>query len=289
MRRPKPKIKHTRVTHALSRSRLPDLDYALNPYVGCLHGCIYCYARLYTSIPDAAESWGSIVYVKDNLIESLRRDMSRFPPGVVGVGTVTDPYQPVEALYKLTRSSIEILLRHGFHVSIQTKNTLVLRDLDILTQYRERVDVGFTITTLDNAKAGLIEPWASPPRRRSDALTRISAAGVETWIFYGPVIPGINDDHDTAESIVGLASKTNSKLLIDSLHVKKFMLAYGHPLRIHAYLARSYDWDGFYEMTMKLCEEYGVECVKGLAEPSSHRKNRRLDEFLGDSLKKTRL
>jgi DNA repair photolyase len=260
-------IRETRVTHALSRSGLPDLDYALNPYIGCLHGCIYCYARLYTSMRDAAENWGKIVYVKANLIDALRRDVRRLRPGVVGIGTITDPYQPPEALYRLTRRALKILLDNGFHASIQTKNTLILRDLDILRHYRRLVDVGFTITTLDYSVSQRLEPGASPPKARAEAIRRLSSEGIDTWIFYGPVIPGLNDDEDTVDSIISLAAEADSRILVDSLHIKSFMLKPRHPLYPHVLLAKQYDWSRFYHRFLEKCGEKGVKCTVGLAEP----------------------
>ncbi len=279
--RSKPVIRHVRISRALTRSGLPDLDYALNPYIGCLHGCIYCYARLYTRYKIVRENWGSIVFVKDNLIDVLRKDIVNYPPGVVGVGTITDPYQPVEAVYELTRKSIEILLVNGFHTSIQTKNSLILRDLDLLVKYKDNVDVGFTITSLDPIKSQRMEPWASPPIARVNALKKISEAGVETWIFLGPIIPGYNDDSSSIESIIKVASETGSKVLIDKLHVKKFIYEKNHPLHGLIRIVKNYDWRGLFERISSICREYNVECIQGLAEPIKHKSvNRKLDEFI---------
>jgi len=263
------RIGYIEVRSALSRSGLPDIDYALNPYAGCAHGCIYCYARLYTRPRDAAENWGSMVYVKRNLIEVLRREVKRFRRGVVGVGTITDPYQPIEVREVLTRRAIELLLENGFAVSIQTKSPLILRDLDILRSHPGRVDVGFTITSLDPEKARFIEPRAPDPRSRAAALKRIADACVETWIFLGPVIPGINSSMDEVVRIVELAAETGSKLLVDKLHVKRFM--WGGPLEAYARRALRYPWRRFFEDVLRLCRDYGVRCIEGLAEPSEER------------------
>ncbi|ADI31588.1 SPL family radical SAM protein [Staphylothermus hellenicus] len=272
------KIIFINVKRALSRSGLPDLDYALNPYMGCYHGCIYCYARLYTWINEIRENWGEIVAVKKNLINVLEKEIKYFRKGVVGVGTITDPYQPVEAIYELTRRSIELLLRHGFHVSIQTKNTLILRDTDLLTKHRDNVDVGFTITSLNNKKSRLYEPRASPPSMRAYALKQLSIRGIDTWIFYGPVIPGYNDDLDTRTKIIELARETGSRILIDSIHVKKFMYNKNHPLHQLIPIIRNYPWKRFLSETIKLCREYNVECIPGFAEPS--KKESTLDSFM---------
>ncbi|HDJ83372.1 MAG TPA: radical SAM protein, partial [Desulfurococcaceae archaeon] len=115
-----------KVKEALSKSGLPDLDYALNPYMGCWHSCIYCYARLYTWYKEIADNWGRIIAVKENIVEVLRREIKYKPRGIVGVGTITDAYQPVEALYEITQKSLKVLFSAGFHASIQTKNPLIL-------------------------------------------------------------------------------------------------------------------------------------------------------------------
>jgi DNA repair photolyase len=219
-----------RTMTALSRSGLPGLDYALNPYTGCVHACIYCYARLYTHDRRVSENWGRIVVVKENLLEVLNSEVKRLRKGVVGVGTVTDAYQPIEAVYKLTREAVRILLSNGFKVSIQTKNPLILRDIDVLSRGKELVDVGFTITSVKCSKSRLMEPNAPCPEARIEALRRLSGLGFKTWIFYGPIIPGFNDDEDTITSLVDIALETNSVLYYDPLHFKPFMKDPKHPL-----------------------------------------------------------
>jgi hypothetical protein len=128
--------KRIRVKTALSKSGLYDLDYAYNPYVGCFHGCVYCYARAYVRDEEVSRNWGTVVYIKENILEVLREEVKRKPRGVVGVSTLTDPYQPIEAGEGLTRRGIQVLLQGNFKVSIQTKSPLVTRDIDILKSYR---------------------------------------------------------------------------------------------------------------------------------------------------------
>ncbi|MEM2740158.1 MAG: radical SAM protein, partial [Candidatus Bathyarchaeia archaeon] len=168
--------------YALTASRIPDIDYALNPYVGCEHGCIYCYGRAMLRSRVEALSWGRFVKVKRNIHRVLAREVEsgRFS-GVVGVGTVTDPYQPLESRYMLTRRCIEVLSRvEKLHISIQTKSDLIVRDLDLMKP--SVFDVGATITTMDEDIAKLIEPKAPPPSRRVSALEAISNLGIDTWI-----------------------------------------------------------------------------------------------------------
>ncbi|WP_440059111.1 SPL family radical SAM protein [Thermogladius sp. 4427co] len=256
------KVIEIKVSKAISKSGLPDLDYALNPYLGCYHGCIYCYARLYTRIKEVSMNWGEVVGVKINLVEKLEKEVKYLTKGIVGVGTITDPYQPVEAKYFLTRESLKILFRHGFKASIQTKGTLVTRDIDLLSSYSNYVDVGFTITTLDPKKASFIEPKAPPPSERVKALERVSSEKIRTWIFIGPIIPGLNDDIGELVRIIEIASSTGSDVYYDSLHVKPFMRE-NHPLSPYSQIAVNYNWRILFDEIEKTCREKGVNCKPG--------------------------
>lgn len=257
------RVYYTIVDTALSKSGLPGLDYALNPYLGCSHGCIYCYARMYTRDKRASSNWGRVVVVKKNLVDVLREEVARYKPGTVGVGTITDPYQPVEAIYGLTRRSIETLVAKGFQVSIQTKNPLVLRDLELLAEHRSLVDVGFTITTLEWRKASLIEPSAPPPRARALALRKLAGKGVKTWVFYGPIIPGFNDGDEEIEVITSLAAETGSALYYDPLHVKPFMKSPLYPLSANTSMVRRDWWRRVEKRIRETCREKRVVCKGG--------------------------
>ncbi|MBE0617498.1 MAG: radical SAM protein, partial [Proteobacteria bacterium] len=116
----------------LSRSRIPGATYCVNPYVGCAHACRYCYASFMKRFTGHAEPWGEFVDARVNAREVLERQVRRAPPGPVLLSTVTDPYQPAEERYRLTRAFLEVLLRSGFPVDVLTKSPLVLKDLDLL-------------------------------------------------------------------------------------------------------------------------------------------------------------
>jgi len=253
-----------RVRTALQKSRLPDLDYAVNPYVGCEHGCLYCYAPLYTRYREVAENWGGIVYVKENLIEVLAEEARRARRGVVGVSTVTDPYQPVEAEERLTRRAVELLLGEGYHVSLQTKSSLLLRDMDLLAGSRGRVDVGVTITTMRAEVAGLIEPGAPEPGERLRVLEEAARRGLDTWLFLGPIIPGVNDDEGQLGEVVEAAARTGSEVVYDFLRLKpgvaeRLSRAGVHGGRLAA--SRSRRWRAGVEAVLaRLCAAAGVEC-----------------------------
>jgi len=252
-------VREVRVKSALSRSGLPEYDYALNPYLGCWHGCIYCYAVDFTR-GEPAERWGEVVYVKVNLIEVLSKEVKRFRPGVVGVSTITDPYQPVESRYRLTREAIKLLCASSFHVSVQTKSALVIRDIDVLRQCGDRADVGLTITTMRDTYR-LIEPNAPSPVVRAATVRKLAGAGVKTWIFLGPIIPGINDTRLDYEPIVKLASETKSQLIIDRFRPRGVAVRLIRG-RLGVDPTPSMKWWGEVRRSIEeLCSEYGVECM----------------------------
>jgi len=273
----KARVLETVVYKALSRSGLPDIDYALNPYIGCWHSCIYCYARLYVRNSAVSKDWGNVILVKKNVVEVLSREVKHLRLGVVGIGTITDAYQPIEAIYGLTKESIDLLLKKGFQVSIQTKNPLILRDLDLLEKYRNSVDVGLTITTFNSRVAEFIEPRAPPPKTRANALYKLSEIGIKTWIFYGPVIPSLNDDDSTIDEIIELAKDTRSEVLIDRLHIKNFMYKPDHPLNKLISLTKKYEWRNFLTKVMNKCLKAGVKCMEAFTKTYSQRA---LEEFI---------
>jgi DNA repair photolyase len=181
-------VKEVRAKSILNKSKI--FDYCLNPYIGCQTSCRYCYARLFMRrYSGHKEPWGEFVDVKVNAPELLRKQLERAKKGTVWISSVCDPYQPLEAMYKLTRRCLEALLEKQFPVNIQTKSKLALRDLDLFEQF-EVIDMGFTITTDDERMAKLFEPMASPVKDRIDAVQRIHKAGIRTFAFIGPLLPG---------------------------------------------------------------------------------------------------
>lgn len=271
-----------KVKSALQRSGLPDIDYALNPYAGCFHACRYCYAPNYTPYREISENWGEVVYIKENIIELLSKEVRSKKRGVVGVSTITDPYQPIEREELLTRKSIEILLLNGFQVSIQTKSDLVLRDLDILLEHPENVDVGFTIITMRDELSKKVEPFAPPPSRRIKALKEVAEAGIETWVFLGPIIPGFNDNTEILEEVVIIAGETGSELMFDYLRTKPGIaerLAVSGITDSMISEARNMSWRRKMENILSiLCRKHGVKCA--LAFPSKKRHGRNLLSFM---------
>jgi len=207
---------------ALSPSRLPGLTYSLNPYFGCEHGCLYCYSGSVFRNEKIARNWGTFVNAKSNIVSVLARELPGKRKGVIGLSTVTDPYQPVESRLELTRSCLEILAKHDFKISIQTKSSLVLRDSDLVSG--SKFEVGVTITTLDPELAKKLEPKACLPDERQRILEDYSERKVETWIFLGPIIPYVNDQTENLERIIRVAKATKSRLLFDKLNLRPWVL-----------------------------------------------------------------
>ncbi|RLF14035.1 MAG: radical SAM protein [Thermoprotei archaeon] len=266
------------VSEALSRSGLPDIDYALNPYVGCAHSCIYCYAREYTRDKEVAENWGKIVKVKENIVKVLGKEVRRKRRGIVGLSTITDPYQPIERDFHLSRKCLELLLKCGFPVSIQTKSDLVLKDIDVLSRYVDLVDVGITITTLEDSISSIIEPHAPSPSRRATALRELADHGIQTWLFFGPIIPGFNSDLETIRELVALAKDTNSEFYYDKLRIKRFMYEEDNEiLREVLRNIRGFKWNELFEKIKEICKRHGVICKPAFP---SITKNQKLDSYL---------
>ncbi|HXW95421.1 MAG TPA: radical SAM protein [Nitrososphaerales archaeon] len=158
--------------------------YTANLYKGCTHGCVYCYAP---SLTHDERKWGTYVDVKVNAPQVLEKELKGLRKDEVFLSSASDPYQPVEARYGITRRCLEVLRRHRYPVSILTRSPLVLRDLDLLKTF-EWVRVGMSITTVPVRR---FEPGVPPLQRRIDTLRKLSKAGILTWVSLAPVIPGI--------------------------------------------------------------------------------------------------
>jgi DNA repair photolyase len=179
----------------------PDIrfDQSINPYRGCEHGCIYCFARpthCYLGL-SAGLDFESVLIAKTNTAELLEKELARpsYRVKSIALGTNTDPYQPIEKTYELTRRILEILDRTSHPVGIVTKSALVLRDIDILASLAKRglAKVALSVTSLDRRLARRMEPRASTPERRIEAIAKLTEAGVPTSVMVAPIIPAVND------------------------------------------------------------------------------------------------
>jgi DNA repair photolyase len=213
---PQTQVTEIRARSIISHNNSPDLYFrqSINPYMGCEHGCVYCYAR-------PSHAWIGLspgldfetrLFAKVNAAELLRAELAK--PGYqcvpIAIGANTDPYQPIERHYRITRSVIEVLAEHRHPFTLITKNALVERDLDLLAPLAAAnlVRAFVSVTTLDNVLASRMEPRASAPHRRLAAVRALSQAGVPCGVLIAPIVPGITDFE--LEHIVEAAGKAGA-------------------------------------------------------------------------------
>ncbi len=201
----------------ITRNKSPDIsfDRSINPYRGCEHGCIYCFARpthAYLGMSPGAD-FESRLFIKPNAAELLAKELSApgYTPRTIAIGTNTDPYQPIERQMKIMRSVLEVLRDFRHPVGIVTKNALVTRDIDILAEMAGMglARVALSVTTLDRKLARQMEPRASTPPKRLEAIRALSAAGIPTSVMFAPVIPALNDGE--MESVLAAAREAGAR------------------------------------------------------------------------------
>lgn len=192
-----------RAKNIVTKSKLPEVDYCFNPYVGCTHRCSYCYARFMGRFTGhAGERWGSYLDWKINAPELLTKEAPKIKKdgGTVILGSVTDCYQPIEKKLELTRKCLEIFLEYQIPISILTKNALVIRDLDLLSQF-EYCELGVSLSILDEKQRKIIEPGASSPQDRIDVLKKAFSQNINTYAFLGPIHPFLTNIKDVFSEI----------------------------------------------------------------------------------------
>ncbi len=257
------KISTVPVKTYITPSKIPGAGYAINPYIGCPHKCLYCYAEFMRKFTAHTEPWGEFLDVK--LCDTPLRPAQLFHQHVL-LSSVTDCYNPFEQKYKITRRILEQLVRCQAHVSILTKSALVVRDIDLLKQL-PACEVGFSFCTVDEALRQKIEPGASPIEERLNALKTVHAAGLPTAVMAAPLLPGISD----FKSIVEACAPFTRTFRFDSLNMRpsfqhKLMdfidVHYPHllPLYNQIYLQGKRDyWKQLRKEILHFCAEQKVE------------------------------
>ncbi|TLP45531.1 PA0069 family radical SAM protein [Cohaesibacter sp. CAU 1516] len=195
----------------ITRNDSPDIsfDRSINPYRGCEHGCVYCFARpthAYMGL-SAGLDFETKLFAKPEAATQLRKELSApgYRPKAIAIGTNTDPYQPIERRYQLMPAILDVLIETGHPVGIVTKSNLILRDLDRLKALNERnlVKVALSVTSLDNTLSRRLEPRAASPQKRLEAIEKLSEAGIPTCVMVAPIIPALNDEE--VEAILAAA------------------------------------------------------------------------------------
>lgn len=212
----------------LSFNKSPDIpfDRSINAYRGCEHGCVYCFARPTHAYHDLSPGldFETKLFAKPEAARLLRETLAKpgYKPAPIAMGTNTDPYQPIEGRYRITRAILEVCLETGHPVTITTKSDRILRDIDLLAELAKRrlLAVGISVTSMDARLSGLLEPRASSPLKRLAALERLVAAGVHAHVSVAPVIPSITDEwmERILEDAAGRGVRSASWILIRLPH-----------------------------------------------------------------------
>jgi DNA repair photolyase len=201
---------------ALNRVRGMDFAWSLNPYMGCVHRCTFCYVRAFELRADrpADDRYGRSIRVKTNVAEVLARELARpsWKRETVAIGAATDPYQPAEGRYRLTRRCLQTLSAAHTPFSIVTRGPLIVRDIDVLQAAAARVDVhvSFSVPTLDLEVWRRTEPGTAPPRQRLRALQQLVAAGIDAGVGMAPILPGISDAPAQLAAVVRAAREAGA-------------------------------------------------------------------------------
>ena len=202
---------------ALNRVRGMPFEWSLNPYMGCAHRCSFCYVRAFEQRADrpSGSAYGSSIRVKVNIVEVLARELARrsWRGAGVAIGAATDPYQPAEGRYRLTRGCLESLAAAANPFAVITRSPLIVRDLDLLVACARRADVGvaISIATLDADLARRIEPTVAPPAQRLRAVAALAQAGVRVGVAVAPVLPDLTDDVDSLRGVVRAAADAGAQ------------------------------------------------------------------------------
>jgi DNA repair photolyase len=193
--------------------------WSANPYRGCVHGCHYCFARRYHAYLElgTGDDFSGIILVKVNAAQVLRRELARpsWRRETVAIGTATDPYQPIEGRYRLTRGMLEALADARTPASVVTKGPMVIRDRDVLAAVRDRaaVSVCMSLTTLDEDMWRRLEPGTAPPRQRLRAVAALAAAGIPVGVLLAPIVPGLTTERTNLEAVVRGAAEHGAHFL----------------------------------------------------------------------------
>ena len=201
---------------ALNRVKGMGFQWSLNPYMGCSHRCTFCYVRAFELRADRPfdDRYGRSIRVKVNVADVLRKELARasWDGETVAIGAATDPYQPAEGRYKLTRGCLEALRDASNPLSLITRSPMIVRDLDVLVEAAKRAEVGvvFSVPTLDEEVWRRTEPGTPPPRRRLDAVRQLVDAGIKAGVGMAPILPGISDRPEQLEAVVRAAREAGA-------------------------------------------------------------------------------
>jgi DNA repair photolyase len=229
----------------LTKTAITSFDYCINPYIGCGHGCRYCYASFMKRFTGHREPWGEFVDVKVNASQLLRKQLKRARRGIVTLSTVTDPYQPLERKYQLTQRCLEALRDHQFPINVLTRSPLCLRDIDLFKQF-QKIEVGLSITTHDEGIKRIFEPHSPSIQSRVETLRTLRKEGIGTYVFIGPMLP--LDPIPMVTILEGVVDE----VLVDRMNYPNKVKAIYRKAKLDQYLEEDY----FHLVGMELKERF---------------------------------
>lgn len=260
------KISEIKAKSILSKTGIPIADYVINPYIGCIHSCIFCYAKFMKRFTGHKEDWGEFLDVKINAPDLIPDKGSKYRGKYIFLSSVTDPYLPLERKYKLTRQIIQKLIPLKPILGILTKSDLVLRDLDLIKQFKE-VEIGFSFSTPDENLRRQVEPHASPIPKRINALKEVHKAGIKTYVFISPIFPFLTD----WKTIIQETKDCADYYMFENLNIVgavwgplKQWLEKDYPHLVAEYKEIYFKehpyWDSVEEEILNYCEREKLEC-----------------------------
>ncbi|EKE21795.1 MAG: Radical SAM protein [uncultured bacterium] len=259
-------IKEIKAKSIITKSNLPDADFVINPYVGCMHACIYCYANFMKRFTGHIEPWGKFIDVKINAPDLIPENSLKYKGKSIFLSSVTDPYLSLERKYELTRKILKKLIPLEPNLGIQTKSDLIVRDIDLLKQFKN-CEAGLTITTTDDNIRKEVEPYTASISNRIKALKEMKEAGIKTYVFIGPIFPYLTDWKDIINN-----TKTYADFyMLENLNVKgsvwnniKLWLELKHPELIEKYeeiyFTKNNYWNDMEKEITKYCNDNNIDC-----------------------------
>ena len=208
------KIKEKQVKLILTKSNLPGIDFVVNPYIGCKHSCVYCYADFMKRFTGHAnEKWGEFVDIKINAYEKIPLKIPK--NAKILMSSVTDPYQPIEAKYEITRKCLKRLLPLQPNLEILTKSPLILRDIDLLKQFKN-LKIGISIGIFNEKYAKELESCVVSPKKRLEVLKKLHKEGISTYLFVSPIFPEISNQF----KIISVAKNYVNEIFFENLNIR---------------------------------------------------------------------
>lgn len=252
------KIRKIKAKSLITKSGL-DVDYVINPYVGCQHGCIYCYARFMKRFTHHHEPWGRFLDVKINAAELIPLNTKKYKNKSIFISSVTDSYQPAEIKYKLMRGVLQNLIPLEPDLSILTKSDLIVRDIDLLKQFKKCI-VGVSLSSLNDKTRKEVEPFASSVERRINALKELKKAGIKNYIFLSPIFPYLTD----WKEIIGKTKSFTDEFWFENLNLYPSLrdnifqwLKNYHPELVKEYRKIYFTNNNYWKQIEKEIENYG--------------------------------